>query len=178
VDVVPKDKWRHGYRIWTETHTGLVIKMQTRDEAGQVLEQVAFTELELNAMVQTDVLAQQMRNTQGMRLVQPQMTPTQAESHGWRLDQAVPGFQSMSTQVRAYGVGAPTTLQWIFSDGMASVSLFLQSYDADRHRQEGAAKDGAVHSISQRRGDYWVTVMGEVPTATLAMFLQSIQRVP
>jgi sigma-E factor negative regulatory protein RseB len=151
--------------------------MQTRDGSGQVLEQVAFTELELNATVQTDALAQQMRETQGMRLVQPQMTPTQPESHGWQLAQAVPGFQSMSTQVRAYAEGA-STLQWIFSDGMASVSLFLQSYDAKRHRQEGAATDGAMHSISQRRGDYWVTVMGEVPAATLAMFLQSIQRVP
>jgi len=177
VDVVPKDKWRHGYRIWTESSTGLVVKMQTRDGAGQVLEQVAFTELELNATVQTDALAQQMRNTQGMRLVQPQMTPTAPESHGWQLAQAVPGFQSMSTQVRAYAEGS-STLQWVFSDGMASVSLFLQSYDAQRHRQEGAATDGAVHSISQRRGDYWVTAMGEVPAATLAMFLQSIQRVP
>jgi sigma-E factor negative regulatory protein RseB len=177
VDVVPKDSLRHGYRIWTESNTGLVVKMQTRDVSGQVLEQVAFTELELNAMVQTDALARQMRDTQGMRLVQPQMTPTQPESHGWRLTQLVPGFQSMSTQVRAYAEGA-STLQWVFSDGMASVSLFLQPYDAKRHRQEGAATDGAVHSISQRQGNYWVTAMGEEPASTLAMFLQSIQRVP
>lgn len=176
-DVVPKDQWRHGYRIWTESNTGLVVKMQTRDSAGKVLEQVAFTELELNATVQTDLLAKQMRDTQGMRLVQPQTTPAQAEKHGWRLAQTVPGFQAMSTQVRAYADGA-STLQWVFSDGMASVSLFLQSYDARRHKQEGVALDGAVHSISQRYGDFWVTAMGEVPAETLAVFMKSIQRIP
>lgn len=177
VDVVPKDQWRHGYRIWTEANTGLVVKMQTRDAAGQVLEQVAFTELELNAQVQSDVLAQQMRNTQGMRLVEPKTTPTRAENHGWRLAQPIPGFQPMSTQMRAYTEGA-SALQWVFSDGMASVSLFLQPYDASRHRQEAAVTDGAVHSISQRHGDFWVTAMGEVPAVTLSKFLQSIQRVP
>lgn len=177
VDVVPKDQWRHGYRIWTETDSGLVVKMQTRNAAGQVLEQVAFTELELNAVVHTDALAQQMRNTQGMRMVTPQMTPTRAEAHGWHLSEPVPGFESMSTQVRAYAEGM-SALQWIFSDGMASVSLFLQSYDASRHKQEGYAIDGAVHSISQKHGDYWITAMGEVPAETLGKFLQSIQRVP
>lgn len=175
VDVVPKDGLRHGYRIWSETTTGLVVKLQTRAASGQVLEQVAFTELQLNAPVKTDVLARQMSNTKGMRVVQPQITPTQAESHGWRLRADVPGFQAMSTQVRSYGEGQ-STLQWIFSDGLASVSLFLQSFDANRHRQEGALADGVMQSMSKRVGDHWVTAMGEVPAETLGLFMQSIQR--
>lgn len=175
VDVVPKDALRHGYRIWSESSTGLVVKLQTRDAAGQVLEQVAFTELQLNAPVKTEVLARQMSNTKGMRVVQPQMTATQAEAQGWRLKADVPGFQSMSTQVRSYAEGQ-STVQWIFSDGMASVSVFLQSFDANRHKQEGALADGAMQSMSKRVGDHWVTAMGEVPAETLGLFMQSIQR--
>jgi sigma-E factor negative regulatory protein RseB len=175
VDVVPKDALRHGYRIWSESTTGLVVKLQTRDAAGHVLEQVAFTELQLNAPVKAEVLARQMSNTKGMRVVQPQITPTQAESHGWRLKGDVPGFQPMSTQVRSYGEGQ-STVQWIFSDGMASVSLFLQSFDANRHKQEGTLADGVMQSVSKRMGDHWVTAMGEVPAETLGLFMQSIQR--
>lgn len=175
VDVLPKDDLRHGYRIWSESTTGLVVKLQTRDVSGNVLEQVAFTELQLNAPVKTEALARQMSNTKGLRVVQPQITPTQAESHGWRLKSDVPGFQSMSTQVRSYGEGQ-TTVQWIFSDGMASVSLFLQSFDAARHKQEGALADGVMQSVSKRMGDHWVTAMGEVPAETLGLFMQSIQR--
>jgi sigma-E factor negative regulatory protein RseB len=174
VDVVPKDALRHGYRIWSESSTGLVVKLQTRDASGQVLEQVAFTELQLNVPLKTDVLARQMNNTKGMRVVQPQITPTQAEGHGWRLRADVPGFQAMSTQVRSYSDGQ-STLQWIFSDGMASVSVFLQSFDANRHKQEGALADGVMQSMSKRVGDHWITTMGEVPAGTLGLFMQSIQ---
>jgi sigma-E factor negative regulatory protein RseB len=175
VDVVPKDALRHGYRIWSESTTGLVVKLQTRDVSGKVLEQVAFTELQLNAPVKTDVLARQMTNTKGMRVVEPQITPTQADKEGWSLKTDVPGFQSMSTQVRSYGQGQ-ATVQWIFSDGMASVSLFLQPFDSSRHKQEGALADGVMQSVSKRMGDYWVTAMGEVPAGTLGLFMQSLQR--
>jgi sigma-E factor negative regulatory protein RseB len=38
VELVPRDKLRFGYRIWSEKKTGLVIKLQTLDALGRVLE--------------------------------------------------------------------------------------------------------------------------------------------
>lgn len=34
----PRDEWRYGYRIWSEKRTGLVVKTQTVDAGGRVLE--------------------------------------------------------------------------------------------------------------------------------------------
>ena len=52
VQLDPRDGLRFGYRIWSEKRTGLVVKTQTLDDAGRVLEQAAFSELQLDAPVQ------------------------------------------------------------------------------------------------------------------------------
>ena len=45
VRLKPVDALRYGYRIWSERRTGLVLKMQTLDDGGKVLEQSAFSEV-------------------------------------------------------------------------------------------------------------------------------------
>ena len=47
VQLAPKDNLRFGYRIWSEKKSGLVVKVQTLDLEGNVLEQAAFSELVL-----------------------------------------------------------------------------------------------------------------------------------
>lgn len=175
VDFVPQDGLRHGYRIWSEKATGLVIKMQTRSAEGRVLEQVAFTELQLDAPVRMDALVRQMENTAGYKVVQPEWRKTTPEAQGWRLKAEVPGFQPMNCYVRAEPA-ASSTVQWVFSDGLASVSLFLETFDAKRHTKEKTAAEGAIHSVSRRVGDHWVTALGEVPAETLDMFVQALER--
>lgn len=175
VDFVPNDALRHAYRIWSEKQTGLMLKMQTRTGNGRVLEQVAFTELQLDAPVRMDVLARQMDNTAGYTIVEPVLHRTAPETLGWRMKAAVPGFQSMSTYSRTDRSGK-LSHQWIFSDGLASVSLFLETFDPARHTNEKIAADGAMHSVSRKIGDFWVTALGEVPPETLSLFIQSLDR--
>lgn len=175
VEFLPKDGLRHAYRIWSEKQTGLVVKMQTRNAEGRVLEQVAFTELQLDAPVRMETLVRQMETTEGFQVIQPSLRKTNPESQGWKLKSEVPGFQSMSSYIR---LDAPnhTAVQWVFSDGLASVSLFLETYDPQRHTKERVVADGATHSFSRRVGDHWVTALGEVPVETLSLFIQSIDR--
>ena len=177
IELMPKDELRFGYRIWAEKKSGLVVKMQTLGENGQVLEQVAFTELQLDAPVRMDKLKRLMADTKGYEVLRPSLRKTTPEAEGWRLREAVPGFQSVSCHVRDPEGGRSPSMQWVFSDGLASVSLFLEPLDPERHGDEGQAVAGATHSLSQRLADHWLTAMGEVPMPTLRRFVQSIERV-
>lgn len=180
VEILPKDDLRFGYRIWSEQGTGLVVKLQTLGPQGSVLEQVAFTELQLDAPVNMDKLAASMKDTRGYEVVRPTLRKTTPEAQGWRLKEPVPGFSSMSCHVRendANGKAASAPMQWVFSDGLASVSLFVEPYDPRQHTQEKAATMGATQSVSRRVGEYWVTALGEVPRATLKRFTRSLERV-
>ena len=175
VDFVAGDGLRFGYRIWSEQRTGLMIKMQTRTPQGRVLEQVAFTELQLDAPVRMEQLARQFEQTSGYRVVHPVQRASTAQEQGWRLRNEVPGFQSMGLHLRQDPQAAPIA-QWIFSDGLASVSLFIETFNPQRHTRETALAEGATHSVSRRLAEHWVTAMGEVPPETLLLHIQALER--
>lgn len=182
----PRDRWRFAYRIWSEKSTGLVLKLQTLDADARVLEQVAFSELQLDAPVSMDKLARMMARTEGYRVETLQRgEPTTVQAEGWALKVPVPGFETMGSQRReltAAGVaGQPYSMQWVFSDGLASVSLFIESYDRRRHGQEGVLSMGSTQVLAQRwpdrrGGEWWLTVVGEVPSRTLQAFAQGLER--
>jgi sigma-E factor negative regulatory protein RseB len=172
VQLLPKDALRFGYRIWSEKKSGLVVKMQTLDEAGKVLEQAAFSELQLDAPVRMDRLTQMMAVPEGWRVEKPEAVKTTAAAEGWGLKTTVAGFRPMSCYKR------PTegVLQWIFSDGLASVSIFVEEFDGKRHTQEGVFASGATHTLTRKVQDWWVTAVGEVPAQTLRAFSSSLER--
>jgi sigma-E factor negative regulatory protein RseB len=178
VQVAPRDNLRFGYRIWSEKKTGLVIKLQTIDLQGHVLEQAAFSELALDAPVRIDKLSQMMTATEGWRVEKAEALKTSAEAEGWQLKSAIPGFKPISCYKRpAAGAPAPEgTLQWIFSDGLAAVSLFVEAFDRQRHVHEGIFSSGATQTLTRRIQDSWLTAVGEVPPQTLKAFAQSLER--
>ena len=180
VQLRPRDKLRFAYKIWTEKKTGLVVKLQTLDVYGQVLEQAAFSELQLDAPVSMARLSQMMGNTEGYQVETPDLVKTTAAAEGWALRAPVPGFQPMSGYRRSVASTAEgrhdSTLQWIFSDGLATVSLFLEDFDPRRHGQPGAQALGATHTLTRRIGDWWLTAVGEVPPQTLQVFAQALER--
>jgi len=179
VEILPKDTLRFGFRIWSEKKTGLVVKLQTLGEQGAVLEQVAFSELQLDAPVSMSKLSRLMKDTKGYDVQRPALRKTTAEAEGWRLKEPVPGFLPMSCYTREVAeapVGVAAPMQWVFSDGLASVSLFVEPFDPQRHGREKSLINGATHSLTRHVGAYWLTVMGEVPTATLRRFAYALER--
>ena len=93
----------------------------------------------------------------------------------------MPGFRSEKCYRRSAAKESPL-VQWIFSDGLVTVSLFMEPFDRQRHQGEGVASMGATHTLTRRlvdrAGDWWVTAVGEVPLPTLQAFVQGLQRRP
>ena len=180
----PKDGLRFGYRVWSEKKSGLVVKLQTLNVDGHVVEQAAFSELQLDAPVSMGKLTQMMGNTEGYRVEKPELVKTTAIAEGWTMKSTVAGFKPMSCYKRPVsapdGANPESTMQWIFSDGLASVSLFVEAFDRRRHVQEGSMTIGATNTMTRRlsdkTGDWWLTVVGEVPRNTLVAFSQGLER--
>lgn len=181
VALLPKDSMRFGYRVWTEQKSGLVVKLQTMDSDGKVLEQAAFSELQLDAPVRVDRLLQMMGKVDGYRVEQPVLVKTTASAEGWLLKAPVPGFKSVSCYKRpaaspSSAVVNDEPLQWVFSDGLASVSIFLEPFDRQRHDKESMLSLGATQTVTMQIGAYWLTAMGEVPLSTLRLFANGLER--
>jgi len=181
VQLLPVDVLRFGYQIWTEKKTGLMLKLQTLDPAGKVLEQAAFSELQLQAPVSMVKLKALMDNTQGYQVVSPNLVKTTAEDEGWVLGSAVPGFAPMRCYRRVEGGAAPghTALQCVFSDGLASVSLFVEPFEPNRHARMLSAHPlslGATSLRVRQVGPWCMTAVGEVPAQTLNLFMQAFEK--
>lgn len=186
VTLVPKDSLRFGYRVWTERSQGLVVKLQTLDVDGKVLEQAAFSELQLDSPLKMDRLMQMMGKVDGYRVEQSSLVKTTAVAQGWRLKLPVAGFKPVSFYKRAVqktgGVVAAGALaeplQWIFSDGLASVSIFVEPADIQHLESDATLSMGATQTLKRQMGNHALTVMGEVPIATLRLFANGLERSP
>lgn len=180
IQLRPQDGWRFGYRVWTERKTGLLIKLQTVNAQNQTLEQSAFSELKLDAPVSAAALMLQMANTDGYQVEKPDTVKTSCAAQGWAMKAQVPGFKSVNCFTRTVATVADgprePVFQWIFSDGLASVSLFVGAYDPSRQGPPGSMVMGATHTLTRRLGSWWITGVGEVPSKTLLTLVHGLER--
>ena len=177
--ITPRDDLRYGYRLWTEQTSDLLVKAQTLDDRGNVLDQVAFTQLNLNPKPNPDIVAQALRGTGGYQVEHMLAIPTTSRAQGWVLSKPPPGFKSVGIyQRRLLLRDKPVEVtQWIFSDGLASVSLFGGS-TADTQQQGATLHMGETNALLDRKGAWSVIAIGAVPTKTLRLFANSIARRP
>lgn len=183
----PKDRFRYGYRLWAEKATGLLLRMQTTNERDEVLEQIAFTQLSIGN-VPSARLAPSIGDTRGWKI--ENAATAQIYKSNWKIKALPPGFKKIREMKRLLsasatpdaGAGKSTKIggpskrevtQMLFSDGLATVSVFVEAAAAGR--VEGALHQGAMSILSQRQGDFWLTIVGEVPAVTIRQIANSIE---
>lgn len=176
----PRDEFRYAQRLWADRETGLMLRADVIGHNRQVLESTAFSEVEIGVKPQPDSVTQAVRRLEGWRVVRPQQQRTQLEAEGWGLDRPVAGFKFAGCVKRSLD-GADASpdnqvLQAVFSDGLTHVSLFVEPYDSRRQMAPLVGQIGATGTLRQRRGDFVVTVLGDVPAPTLKAFADALER--
>ncbi|MEO8057333.1 MAG: MucB/RseB C-terminal domain-containing protein [Burkholderiales bacterium] len=182
--VKPKDALRYGYRLWADQASGLLLRADVLGERGDVLETSAFSDVAIGVKPQPDSVLQPMKKLEGYRVLRPVLTPTRLEAEGWSVRQPAPGFRQVSclkrpmqgTGVVAKDSAEPQVLQTIYSDGLTYVSLFIEPFNPQRHTRPMVASVGATQTLMQQQGDWWITVVGDVPPATLRTFARELER--
>lgn len=173
----PRDKLRFAYRVWLEPQSALVVKLQTLDGQGQVLEQAAFSELQLGAPLKLEALLRMMNRLEGYRLEKVQPVRTSLEAEGWALKKTAPaGFDPLYCHSRADKAAAKAGLHCVFSDGLASVSVFLETLPTKTEPRDAQMAMGATHTLRTHVHQHAATLMGEVPPATLKLFASALER--
>jgi sigma-E factor negative regulatory protein RseB len=76
----------------------------------------------------------------------------------------------------AAAAAAMPVLQAVFFDGLTHVSLFIEPYQPQRHREAVQGRLGATGTLMARRDPHWITAVGDVPPATLQLFVDALQR--
>ncbi len=186
----PKDGLRYGYKLWAEKNSGLLLRAQTVDERGDVVEQIAFTQVSIGNIDHARVKPS-FPNTVGWRVETAQMA--QATLTGWTVKGIPAGFRKIremkrmiaDTPAQTVASGMPAqsppasqreVAQIVYSDGLAAISVFIEP--VSRSRTEGSMQQGALNIIGKRQGDFWLTIVGEVPAAAIRQVANSIEFKP
>jgi sigma-E factor negative regulatory protein RseB len=195
IDLIPKDKLRYGYRYWVDKNTGMLLRCDLVDENGSVIEQMMFTSLTyLTDAPEPPVLASQFEQYRQKTLdnfsVKNDESAVALKDEGpkWTVNVLPKGFVLTQSNMRhsvpltadaaaEAEARRPDLLHMVYSDGLASVSVFIGKKHGDENFLLGASKVGAMNAFGSSADDYFVTVVGEVPMKTVQSMAQSTARI-
>jgi len=178
----PRDKFRYGYRLLAEQKSGLLLRAQTLNENGEAVEQIAFTQIEIGA-IDRGRTRSSIVNTQGWHIERAEMESL--SQSGWSVKVMPPGFRKIREVRRLVTNGTGKArpgepaqpprevAQLVYSDGLAAISIFIEPGSGSR--SEGYMQQGAMNIASKRQGEFWLTILGEVPAAAIKQVANSIE---
>lgn len=179
--IEPADQYRYGYRIWVDEETGLLLKSDMVDNGGATVEQIMFTALEVIASPTEDMLAavdqkqfSDKRKLSGEDVVYSDENGADA-SESWRVENIPDGFRPVQHFRHRRSAQAVPTEHMIFTDGLASVSVFIDKPDNGHAPVSGISAMGAVNVYGTVIGGHHVTVVGEVPSLTVRLIGESVR---
>src|SRR5580704_15422429 len=189
IAVNPKDQFRFGYRLWLDEKTAMPLKTQLCDSRGQVIEQIFFARLEMPDNIPDSDLAPTV-HTDGMRWVRqgPAVDNASAALAAYRASQLPPGFRLTVQGAQTLGDASAPASHLVYSDGLATVSVFVEEQGssdssvpaaaADAQAQapmQGLARVGSGYAFSTVVQGHQVTAVGEVPAQTVEFIAHSVK---
>jgi sigma-E factor negative regulatory protein RseB len=180
IAVHPRDDFRYGYRLWIDEETAMPLKTQLCDARGNVIEQIKFSRLVLPRQIPDSAFQPQVA-TEGFRWLRAESAPAQqgAPSMLWSALRLPPGFKLTARSTQVLPGASGTVEHLVFTDGLASVSVFVEprlASDRPDRPMPGPARFGSSSAFSTVvEGERKLTVVGEVPPATAKFFATSVQ---
>ena len=176
LEVHPLDDNRYGFLLWLDEETGLLLRSELRDATGRYLERIEFLSLKVGDAVSEDALQPEIPSVPSRGVVQSSEAPARPTVPvSWKIGWLPAGFRITDAHPREEKRGVHV----MFSDGLATFSVFIET--APQTPAGGVfSRNGATvllsHDLAGERGDYLVTVVGEVPPATAHRVAESVFR--
>jgi sigma-E factor negative regulatory protein RseB len=179
IAITPKDEFRYGYRFWIEQNTRMLLKYDLSDPDGVPIEQVMFTRVGIGADIPQSELQPSLTGDGYTWHRQEDVRDTQVAASGkprWEVKQLPDGFMLTHFQQKRMREDAAAAEHMVFSDGLATVSVYVEKREHQDDSLNGLSSMGAMNAYGLMVDGYQVMVVGEVPPATVRMIAHSLSR--
>ncbi|HKK14461.1 MAG TPA: MucB/RseB C-terminal domain-containing protein [Gammaproteobacteria bacterium] len=177
IAIKPRDRYRYGHRLWLDQKTHLLLKSDLTNARGVPVEQVMFTHLQIRDHIPDAALKPALTGRDftwyrgGGRAGSGGPVP----DSGWRVGRVPRGFTLAYHRRHKLASGSRPVEHMMYSDGLATVSVYIEEHDGDRDdRLQGLSAMGALNAYGRTVDGHQVTVVGEVPQATVRMIGRSV----
>jgi len=177
INVLPKDSYRYGYRLGLDGSTGLLLSSQLLGQDHSVLEQIIFTDISIDGDIDDRHLEPSISGEGYKRMVsRREGRPQTDNSHNWHVGWLPEGFMMRDHELDPIPTSKMPVEHLVYSDGLASVSVFIEEIEKAEDRLEGISSMGAMSAYGAMIGKYQVTVVGEVPPKTVRLIGESVRQ--
>jgi len=171
----PKDNLRYSHKMWVHTDSGLLLKAAVLGDKNQVAEQYAFTQLQIGGKIDRS-----WNGACNLASLPDQDSPEPAKNFtptnsAWVADMLPTGFKKTLEILRPMHGKDTLVTQIVYSDGLSSISVFIEPNDGDEDDMDGLSSRGALNLAHKVLGQHLITVVGEVPPRTVMQVVDSIR---
>lgn len=168
LSIRPRDAYRYGYEMCVDEQRRMALRTSLIDASDRILEQTLFSEISFPVQI-TDVALASQFDTRGFESVTAPPPAPAVQATAWKLPPLPPGFRLKLRDVRQLP-GAPGVVEHLLlSDGLSMVSVYSTAVQVQQPVLQGLSNVGGVNAFGRVVGPFHVTVVGEVPEATVRM---------
>lgn len=170
VQILPRTLDRYGYTLWIDQASGLLLKSVVFDHDGRPLEQVQFAQVTIGGPIGDELLQPEVNGvdfTWYTNETTPVGDPGDAVAGDWQVGWLPPGFEILREQTQRMVASEMPVRHFVYSDGLASVSIFIEKLQTTTAPVQGYSSMGAVNAFSRVADNFQITVVGEVPQTTV-----------
>jgi sigma-E factor negative regulatory protein RseB len=171
----PRDEYRYGYRLWIDQETYMPLKTQLCDASGQVIEQILFSSIDLPERIPDSMFKPQIDASNYRWLRANRRVASAAGPALWEAMRLPPGFRMANRSNQDMPGSSGPVAHLVFTDGVASVSVFVEPRKPDARPAEGAARVGSSSAFSTVVDGHQVTAVGEVPPNTVQFIATQVK---
>jgi sigma-E factor negative regulatory protein RseB len=172
----PNDSYRFEHRFWLDQETGFPLQTELVGPDGNVIDQLKFADVRIDSHITEQSLAPSMSLANYTWYTNPRIRHRSRDQiqTDWVSDSLPAGFEVESTHKELITGSEHALTHIVYSDGMASVSVFISVVLEDEIRQ--SAQRGTSNSFSTAVDGYQITAVGEVPPQTVEMIATSMRQ--
>ncbi len=178
VVVQPRDKLRYGRRLCVHEDSHLLLRSELTSPDGHAIEQVMFTSVEFLEHIDDGALLPDVSSADFTWQREPDQPPepgNRAAESRWKVFQVPDGFVLTDHNWHQLSAHEPGVEHWVYSDGLASVSVYIEASRSQDENYGGVSHRGALNAFGTMVDGHYVTVVGEVPRRTVEMIGKSVR---
>lgn len=171
IEIIPKDELRYGHRLYLDQSTALPLRSVLLDTRGELLSQNLFVELRVGEGI-TPI----ERDFSALSVIQAKSEKATASGQSpqmkWTFADLPDGYRQTAYRYQAQ----QQREHFIFSDGLSSVSLYIEQAQAGKKMLSGHSSMGATHTLALEKHGRQIMLIGEAPIRALHKLAEALQQ--
>jgi len=179
VEVSPRDAYRYGRRLCVHNDTRLLLRSELTDPQGEPVEQMMFTSVSFPKSISEQELLPELSGADYSWKLEPDEATVEPGNDvadtQWKVIRVPDGFMLTDHNWHQLSAHDPGVEHWVYSDGLASVSVYIEKAPHEQDSYQGVTHRGALNAYGTMVEGYYVTVVGEVPMQAVELIGNSVR---